>query len=209
MSCEKQSNETFKYYCYFSNDMVNNLTIIKSLEPFLTKPKEQLHLSGIAREIKLPHPTVRLWLNELEQLGILKKNFKGRLTLYNLHKEHPLIKEYLTLAEKEKLIDKCKYDLLLREVVLLMNSVLLEQTKAILFGSATETTKNANDIDILLVGKHQQINRAEWSRKLNKTVHIINVKSMEKVTKALKEEIIKKHLIIQGTEEVVTWMLKD
>ena len=61
--------------------MVNNITI-DTLEPFLASPDEKLHLSDIARKVKAPHPTARLWLNQLEKEGVLKKEYKGSVKFF-------------------------------------------------------------------------------------------------------------------------------
>ena len=86
--------------------MVKKVTIYQALEPFLNKPLEKLHLADLSREMKEPHPTLRLWLNELEQQGILRKEHKGRLTLYSLNLENQNILDYLVISEKNKLIKK-------------------------------------------------------------------------------------------------------
>ena len=102
--------------------MVKKLTIEKKvLEPFLTRPREKLHLADISRSLDQPHPTVRLWLNQLEAKGILKKEFKGRLTLYSLNFSHPNILDYLVIAEKNKLVRKSEESVILREFVAFIN----------------------------------------------------------------------------------------
>ena len=59
------------------------------LEPFLTT-RESLHLLDISRKLKENHATVRKYLNKFEKQGILKKEIKGRLTLYKLNPAHHL-----------------------------------------------------------------------------------------------------------------------
>lgn len=182
--------------------MVNKLTILNVLDPFLVKPNEKLHLAEISRSIKEPHPTVRLWLNLLEKKGVLKKEFKGRLTLYSLNKEDYNVLSYLVIAEKNKLINKSEKNLILKEVLdycFDINGLVL------IFGSAAEDFNKAEDIDLLVVGKAGRINELE--KKIGKEIHLINVNSLSKVSKSLKEEIIKKHLIIKGSEEIIRWMV--
>jgi DNA-binding transcriptional ArsR family regulator len=177
------------------------------LGAFLTKPNEKLHLADISRTIKAPHPTVRQWLNKLEKAGVLKKEHKGRLTLYSLKLESPNIIDYLTIAEKNNAIKKYEESLILKELSSELQKNLPENTKAIIFGSAAENPAKAEDIDLLITGGADDKAIKALGKKLNKEIHLINVKSLRQLTKALKDEIIKKHIIIKGTEDVLRWMI--
>lgn len=187
--------------------MVKKVTILEVLEPFLSRPKESLHLAEISREIKEPHPTVRQWLNMLEEKGILRKQFKGRLTLYSLHLDNPNMIDYLVIAEKSKLIKKCEKEPVLKELVHFINSTLGENTKVLIFGSAAESIKQASDIDLLVTGKINEKDVEHFSERMNKEIHLINVDRLNKISKSLREEIIKKHLIIKGSEDIIRWMI--
>lgn len=186
--------------------MVNKLTIWSFLEPLLYS-QEFLHLAEISRELKSPHATVRKHLNEFEKQGIVIKKTKGRLTLYKLNYSNPLIIDYLILAEKEKLVRKCQESLILKEIVSFFNE--FENKEILLFGSVTENTKKANDIDLLIIGDVAKDKIKDFEKKFDLKFHVIDVKSLEQVTKSLKEEIIKKHLIIQGSESIIKWMLQN
>ena len=187
--------------------MVKKITMLKALEPFLAKPAEKLHLAGIAKEIKEPHPTVRLWLNDLEKRGILKKKHQGRLTLYYLNTESPDVIGYLVIAEKGKLISKSEKWPLLAELVSFMHHGMDEDSKILIFGSAAESFDSANDLDILIVGKGDSSMLGAFTKRLGKEAHVISVKKLSDVSKALKAEIIKKHLLVQGSENFARWML--
>ncbi len=186
--------------------MVKKLTIYHVLEPFLVKPFEKLHLANISREINEPHPTVRQWLNTLEKKAVLKKEHRGRQTLYSLNLQNPNIIDYLVISEKNKLIKKCEKWLVLGEIVYYINKN-LKDGKVLIFGSAAESFNKAKDIDILVIGKEGNIDLKNFARKLNKELHIIQINNLAKVTKSLKIEIIKKHLLIKGSEDFVRWML--
>ena len=187
--------------------MVNKLTTLYVLEPFLIKPHEQIHLAEIALALNRPHPTIRQHLALLEKDGILKKNRKGKLSLYSLNFDNPSIVHYLTIAEKNVLIQKCKNDLLLKELLHTLHTALTENNKALIFGSATQLLKKANDIDLLITGKISKEKIEEFSNKFNTQVHLINTEKLKDITQALKEEILKKHLLIQGSEEILRWLL--
>lgn len=187
--------------------MVKKVTIMNVLEPFLINPKEKIHLSQIAREIKEPHPTIRQHLNILEDKGILKKENKGRLTLYSLNLENRNIIDYLIISEKNKLINISEREPLIKELSYFLNSNLHENTKAIIFGSASVSIKKASDIDILIIGKFNEKKMNGFSKRINKELHIINVNKLNKISESLKNEIIKKHIIIKGSEELVRWII--
>jgi len=186
--------------------MVNNITI-DILEPFLESPDEKLHLSDIARKIKAPHPTARLWLNQLEKKGVLKKEYKGRLTLYSLKKDLPCLIDYLVMAEKKKLIRKCEESLILKELANYLQQSLPENTKALIFGSAAQNPAKAEDIDLLIRGECDEKDIMRVSKKLGREIHLISTKSLSQVTSALKQEIIGKHLIIKGSEDILRWII--
>ena len=183
--------------------MVKKLTI---LEPFLSMPFEKLHLAEISREINEPHPTARQWLNALEKQGVLRKEHKGRLTLYSLNLNNPNITDHLVMSEKNKLIKKCAKWLVLGEIASWIGKNTKENDKALIFGSAAEEFNKANDVDILIAGKNPK-GLKDFAKKFNKELHIIHVNSLEKVSGALKAEIIAKHLLIKGSEDFLRWML--
>jgi DNA-binding transcriptional ArsR family regulator len=187
--------------------MVKKITINNPLEPFLTRPHEKLHLAEISRLLNEPHPTVRQWLNSLEKKGILKKSNQGRLTLYLLNTENPNIVDYLIIAEKNKIIRKCEQWLILGEIVNYVITNFNENVKVLIFGSAAESFNSANDIDMLIVGKQDLKGLSGIAKRLNKNIHPLIVKNLNKVSKALKNEIIKKHILIKGSEDFIRWMI--
>ena len=187
--------------------MVRKLTIYHALEPFLSRPYDKLHLADISREIKEPHPTVRQWLNALENKGVLIKGHQGRLTLYFLNLENPNIIDHLAISEKNKLIKECEKLVVLGELIGYIHKTLNENAKALIFGSAAQSFNAANDVDLLIAGKTDTKSIQGFAKRLNKEIHIIQVSNLEKVSRALKNEIIKKHLLINGSEDFVRWMI--
>ena len=83
--------------------MDRKVSIWLTLEPLLySEPK---HLAEISRELKRSHATIRKQLAIFENFGLILKEVKGRQTFYRL-KNNPLIIDYLTIIEKEKLIKR-------------------------------------------------------------------------------------------------------
>ncbi len=187
--------------------MVKKGTIWADLEPFINS-REFLHLADLSRKLKKPHPTLRKHLLFFEKQGILTKEIKGRLTLYKLNFSNPLIIDYISLAEKEKLLEKCKNNLVLKELVDFLHKTLDEENKALIFGSSTENIKNANDIDLIITGKIKFKEKIkDFEKKFGLEIHLINVENLKGINEALKKEIIKKHLIVQGSEEIIKWLI--
>ena len=182
--------------------MVNITTIWSYLEPFL-ETREYLHLAEVSQRLHQPHSTVRQYLNALEQQGVLAKSVKGRLTLYKLNLSFPLLVDYLALAEKERLIMHCRTHTLIHELVSFLHAHLKEENKALIFGSAAINAKKAGDMDILVTGKIDQEPLLRFGDTFSLQIHLITVKRLGEVTPGLKEEIRKKHLIIQGSEEII------
>lgn len=184
--------------------MVKKLPNYHVLRPFLSKPLDSLHLAAISRELGLPHPTIRIWLEKFVEIGVLKKKIKGKMTEYKLNLEHQNIVDNLTVTEKLILIEKCEDSLVLRETV---NHIMQNSDRSLIFGRASTDFSAANDIDILIIGKYNEKKIIECEKRVNKEFHIISVPNMHKISKTLKNEIIKKHLLIKGSEEFIGWFI--
>jgi len=185
--------------------MVNYITILSVLEPLLFK-QEWVHLAEISRELKMPHTTARIHLNNLEKEGVVLKQIKGKLSLYKLNYSNQLIIDYIILIEKNKLIKKCSKDILLKEIVSFLHEL---NNLVLIFGSASVNLKEANDIDLAVIGDLDKLHFKEFEKKYDIKFHLINLEKLEEITLSLKEEIKKKHLLIQNSEEIVKWMLKN
>lgn len=176
--------------------MVNNITI---LNPFLTRPYEKIHLAELSKLTNMPHPTARLWLKDFEEKGVLKKEIKGRLSLFSLNFEHPNILDYIIIAEKSKLIDKCN-NLIIREIRNYFNNL---NCGVLMFGSAVDSIKKANDIDLVIIGKYDKKRLKEFSKHINKELHVINSENLENLTEVLRQEILRKHIFINTCEKII------
>ncbi|MCD6547155.1 MAG: helix-turn-helix transcriptional regulator [Nanoarchaeota archaeon] len=186
--------------------MVKNISMWLVLEPLLYS-KEFMHLADISRKLKKPHATVRKYLNYFEKQGLIIKDKKGRLTLYKLNYKNPLVIDYLSIVEKERVIEKCKRDLAMKEIVHFLHKF---KNEILIFGSAVDGTKKANDIDVLFLGRIRDISyMKKFEKRLGVKFHIINLKQLKDVTPSLKNDVTQKHLIVQGVEKWVKWMLKD
>jgi DNA-binding transcriptional ArsR family regulator len=185
--------------------MVNNITTLSVLKPLLFK-QEWMHLAEISRELKMPHPTARIYLNNLEKEGVVVKQSKGKMTLYKLNYNNPLITDYIVLVEKNRLINKCSKEILLKEIVSFLHNL---NNLIIIFGSASIDLKNANDIDLIIINDFEKPSFKEFEKKHDIKFHLINLKRLEDINSSLKEEIKNKHLIINNSEKIIKWMLTN
>ena len=93
--------------------------------------------------------------------------------------------------------------MVLKEIVEYLHSF---DNPIILFGSAVDSVKEARDVDILVVGRFNLEKVKLIERRLNLKFHVINVK-LKEINETLKKEIMKKHLIVQGSEELIKWLI--
>ena len=94
-------------------------------------------------------------------------------------------------------------NLLFRELVSELHK--LTNKALIIFGSASENFKDAEDIDIISLDKNLSVKEIE--KKFDLDVHLHYVSSLKEISKTMKQEILKKHLIINGSEEVIKWLV--
>ncbi len=179
-----------------------NFSRFSYLEVFLTT-RDTLHLLDISRKLNENHATVRKYLSNFEKQGILKRSVKGRLTLYKLNFNSPMLVDILVMGEKDKLIRSIEKNIILKELVVELRN--LTDKTLVIFGSASEDFSKANDVDILTLDKNLNVNEIE--KKLNLEVHVNYVSSLISVSNVMKEEILKKHLIINNSEGIVRWLV--
>lgn len=179
--------------------MVEKVTKWYFLTPFLST-KESLHLLDVSRQLNKNHTVVRQHLNQFAKEGFLRISYKGRLTLYQINQEFPLKLDHLTMVEKEFLIQKSN-NLILKELISDLHNLTSKPT--IIFGSSVTNFSKANDIDIL-TSDSESFRKIQ--HKYNKEIHLIKVKQLSDVKTALKNEILKQHIIVNGTEECIKWL---
>jgi len=182
--------------------MVKKITKWLYLEPLLFE-REWIHLSKISELVGKNHTVVRQYMGEFEKRGIIIKKTVGRLSMYKLKLDYPFIYEIISLIEGEKVLFRSG-DLRLKEIYSILRGI-----KGVIFGSYVKTSREANDIDILLFGKNKGVNEKikEIEKKINKKIHLIEVKNLSEVNEGLRREVMKKHLIISGGDEVIRWLI--
>lgn len=169
----------------------------KILEELLTN--KELTASQIAKEKNLNQKTVSNYLNNLEEQLILKSRTQGKNKLYSFNiGNEPNIRNFLVALENIRTLNFYKNNLLIKEVVLKIDSLI--KGIAIIFGSYAKNKQNKNsDLDILVIGKVNE----DKIHTISKIYHLdISIKCYPKFSKdLLMEEVQKHHIIIKGAED--------
>ena len=131
--------------------MVKKVSIWSILEPLLYL-NEPLYLRELSKMLKKPHTTLRKQFQFFEKLGVITKSKKGRLSLYQINYESPLITDVVSIVEKEKVVRKCRSEPLVREVISFLHEHMIDN-EIIIFGSFAENSRKANDVDLVVLGK--------------------------------------------------------
>ena len=175
---------------------MNQIKINYVFEVLLLLLKKEVHGRELAKELKTSLTRVQAILNELRELNVLDYKTEGRNHVYFI-KKNIVAKTYILNAENYKLAK------LLRKYTFLepLFTDIAEKCPdkiIVLFGSyAKFIPKEDSDIDIYI---------DTTDKKIKTAVNNINVKISAKIGEFNKEdllikEVIKNHIIIQGTEK--------
>ena len=183
--------------------MVKKVTKFKVVSYFLNDYGRRYYIRELASVIKKPHQTIKPYIEALVKEGILTKNIRKKITEYSLNFKNKEIFDYLTIAEKERTMQRLKEDVLLK-ILFEKLSPFFEKNTFIVFGSAVNEIRKGADIDLLMIGKQNMANDLEGFEKVyNKKIHKIQITGIEKLTLTLIKEIYGKHLIFNNTEQVI------
>ena len=183
--------------------MVKKLTKYKIIEQFVSDYDKKYYLRELAFLLKKPHQTIKPYIEELVKQGILLKDQRKNIVEYSLNFKNKQIYDYLTIAEKEKLIEKLNKDTLLK-VLFEKLAPFFPNNTFIIFGSSVIKLEKETDIDLLVIGKsniHKIV--AEFEEIYNKKLHKVQINTLNRLNNTLTKEIYKKHIIINNTEQVI------
>ena len=83
-------------------DIITSKVRIKVLELFLSDISEKYHVRGVVREIKEEINAVRRELENLEKVGILKKESRGNRVYYWIRSDYYFFEDLISLVAKTK-----------------------------------------------------------------------------------------------------------
>ncbi len=166
--------------------MVNKYTYFQIFLDDLTKT---VTLAELEKYFGTPHQTVRRHIKPLVESGILTEEKKGRFVTFRVNRENPLVFDYISICEKQRLFEFLKKPLFSRLYMKLSEHF---DNKIIMFGSAVKG--EYNDIDILAIPGNVHKVLEDFSATYNKKIHLVNTKESE-LTETFLKEIRKKHVI--------------
>lgn len=111
---------------------------------FLDNPAGEFNEKEIQRKTAAARASVRKWLCALERVGLVSITRRGRLKLYRLNRENPLVKQLKVLNTMSWLLPRLE--------------TLGGQGELYLYGSAARGEDlEDSDIDILVIGRERVI----------------------------------------------------
>lgn len=178
------------------------------IEQFLEDLNKQISLSEFERYYKKPHQTLKNHLQKLVEKKILAVEKKTRFTFYKINKRNPLLKEYLTMCERERLFTYLEKNTLIKRLYDLLSSY-MNNHKLLIFGSAV-AKKEFSDIDLLIISDNKDIRKKinEFVKTYDVKIHVIQTDE-KNITETFIEEIRKKHIIFNDFEYFIRLLYKD
>ncbi|MEK6925940.1 MAG: helix-turn-helix domain-containing protein [Nanoarchaeota archaeon] len=180
--------------------MLNN-KVLEVLKNFAGDYNKKIYGRDIAKKLKMNQKTVSNILIRLEKEHILKFSIEGKNKYYYLNNLNHNIKEIIKLIEINRKINFIerykKFKDLFNKLESRSNGIL------VIFGSyANFSTNEKSDLDILIIGKIQEIKDLEQLYKIKINIVKIDKKKVNKKDVLIKE-IIKNHIVLKGVEEFI------
>ena len=183
--------------------MVRKFTKTKILQIYLNDYDKAHYLEEIAQAMGTSHQTIKPYVEELVKENILEKKQRKKITDYVLNRDNPATYTNIAIAEQERTMEAIKKDRMLKTLYE-KTAKHFDNATIIIFGSATENTEKANDIDILCVGDAKiEKTLQDFKEIYTKKTHLIKIISWKEISDTLIKEIKKKHIIFNNTEEAV------
>lgn len=183
--------------------MVKKITKYQIISVYLNDFNRKYYLREIASLLKKPHQTIKPYLEELVVEKILERVKKKNIIEFGLNLKDNRVYDYIVVSEKEKLLERLKQDILVKILFEKLSNFFQKYT-FIIFGSSVDKLKENSDIDLLVIGKGN-VEIKEFEDTYNKKIHKIQVNKIKDITNTLLEEIYKKHLILNNTEQIVRY----
>ena len=131
--------------------MVKSLALIfgnricwRVLEFFMENPSKEFYERQVQQKVVAARASTRKWLRVLDELGFVLVTRQGRLKLYKLNRENPLVKQLRVLGTMSWLLPKLE--------------VLKDRGEVYLYGSAARGEGiEDSDLDILVIGRERAV----------------------------------------------------
>lgn len=169
----------------------------KVLEYFLINPTEETYLKELAKKLQVSPRSVKIYCDIFEKQGIILREIKGNMHFFSTNNNSYRVRE----------MKKAYISNLLAEMDI--ENISEEYTSVAIYGSySSGNYDEKSDIDILIIGDKQNVNRdiaVEIMEKIGKEIQV-NIIPMIKWEKMKQEEdpfvtsVIKSHILIKGVE---------
>lgn len=132
------------------------------LKFFIENPSREFYFKEVHRKTKVAKASLINWLNKFVEMGILTKKTRGRLRIYSLKSDDPLVRQLRILMSVSALLP------LAREIGKM-------GAEAYLYGSVARGEEvEGSDVDLLILGKvepREVARRAQaFSRRVGRSV---------------------------------------
>lgn len=179
-------------------NLFGSKTRTKLLTKLMMEPERQFYIREISRETQIPYGMVYKELDNLKQLGIIKSQKKGKITLLQVNKETPYYKDLRNLIMKTTGISN-----------IIQNHLKHPDIEYLLvFGSiASGEDTPESDIDLMIIGDIPETKLIEEAKEIEKNIgRELNyiLWTREEFEKKIKE---KNHLLIDVADKPII-MLK-
>ena len=180
-------------------NLFGSKTRTKLITKLMMEPDRQFYIREISRETNIPYSMVYKELDNLEHLGIITSQKKGKITLLSVNKETPYYRDLRSLIMKTTGIYNIIQDQLRKHT---------DIEYLLVFGSVAngEDTQDS-DIDLMVIGDIPEIELIEEAREIEKNVgRELNyiLWTRDEFEKKIKE---KNHILIDVAEKPII-MLK-
>lgn len=182
---------------------------LRTLTLFTRGFKKSLYIREVNRELNISPRTAQLILESIEKKGILKSELKGKIRIYEL-KNNWKTRQYLLLTEQYKLLTFTKKHQIIKEIIEKIEPTI--KGTGLIFGSyAKGQETKESDLDILIIGKHDQEKTEEISKQFNIDISIKEYTTKKFTEKYAKDYLIREaldnHVVIKGTEDLLKVVL--
>lgn len=189
--------------------MVKKITKVKIIAQYVTDYSKKCYLRELAALLNKPHQTIKPYIEDLVKEGVFIKDKRKKIIEYGLNFKHKGIYDYLVIAEKERLMEKLEEETLLK-ILHEKLSPYFGNNDFVIFGSSVNKLEKESDIDLLMIGKINITNLLnEFQEVYNKKIHKVQTTNLNKLSPTLIKEIYKKHLILNNTERIVRFFVKQ
>jgi predicted nucleotidyltransferase len=179
---------------------------LKILEPFILDINQKITASQIAKNYNFNQKSVYLFMESLEKQSLFSIQRQGKNKLYFLNKDNKqLIKHFICSVEHLRTINFYSNNpdikIIIEKILPHINGI------AIIFGSYANNTQNSDsDLDIFVIGKHNNKEIALISNYFNIEINIQSQKTFKSDT--LMKEVMNNHIIIKGIDKYITRLTK-